>query len=181
MTKHGASLSRSAEATQLVRIPFGFESAINDLIWTSSVEEAVRGVETPTADMSLLDAFYFVAEDDARNAVMYACWAVEQAVEAEFTRAWQNQRKARRFRRGALSGHDLTAHIARDAKRLFSRSFQDEFPRNYENVSLLWQARNIVAHGGSRGAYELIAGMKTEELERIVRSARVAVRWLRTL
>jgi hypothetical protein len=176
--KNGAALSRSAEARQHVRIPFGFESGINDAIWTSCVEEAVRGVETAIAEMSVLDAFYFVAEDDQRNAIMYGCWALEQVVEAEFARLWPRHGHRQTFRRGVLTGHDATTHIDVDARKYFGRSFADEFPKNFEKLSLLWRARNVVAHGGSGGAYRAIITMGTEELEKVIRAVKVAVRWL---
>lgn len=179
--KHGGTLTPYANAAQRVRIPFGFESAINDPLWITCVEEAVGGLETPTAELSVLDAFYFVAEDDRRNAVMHGCWALEQAVESEFARLWYTKNKPGKFRRGFLRSRDASVHIDRCAERHFQRSFAREFPAKFQNIRHLWRARNVAAHGGTGGAYERVLNMTTEELEDLIRSVNVAVRWLQSL
>lgn len=179
--RDGATRSRAANAEEHMRIPFGFETGINDAVWTTSVEEAVRGLETSVAEISLLDAFYFVAAGDARSAVMYSAWALEQAVGTEFARIWRQAGKQRRFRRGYLNGNDATRHISVDADKHFGRSFNREFPRRFLKLRQIWRARDVAAHGGRGGAYREVAEMKTEQLEELVRAVKVALRWLRSL
>ena len=182
INKHGGSLALSANAEEHVRIPFGFESAINDHLWTTCVEEAVRGVETSVAELSLLDAFYFVAAEDTRNAIMHGCWALEQAVETEFTRLWRAQGRRKKLRGHDLTGLDATTHLSRDADRYFHRSFSREFPCGFRALRKMWRVRNDIAHGRwGQDTIGTATAVSNEDLEIMTRSARVALRWLRSL
>jgi hypothetical protein len=180
---NGAPIGSNPQGITHARIPFGFESGINNEIWMACIEAAVRGVETPMYEMSLLDAFYFVAASDLRSAVMQASSALEQAIESCCSLIWERNNLGK-FRRGCLTGRNVTVHLSRDLDRYLGRSFEHEFPHSFVLLRRLWRARGDVAHGRplqSSAASHSPDLIEDLECEQMVRAVRTALKWLQTL
>jgi hypothetical protein len=152
IAENGAAIGAEFSNRSYGRIPFGFETGISNPIWMNCVEAAVRELEVPLYEMSLLDAFYFVAANDIRTAVMHAAAALEQAISENFTRLWI-RKGPKKFRRGFLTGRTATVHISTDMDKYFARSFSREFPRAFEQLEKLWRVR---VGAGLAGVYTFL-------------------------
>lgn len=166
------------------RIPFGFEKPIDNTLWMRSAQDVGEEVETFPYEMSVLDAYYYLATSDFRSMVIHAAMGCEQATETVFARLWEARSKGQEFKRGRImKGYDLPTHLSRDLDRFMGKSFEREHPNEFAEIEKLWDARGRVAHGGkAQFIYNNI--LKTiDDLQgkTMLASVQKCINWLRQL
>jgi hypothetical protein len=157
---------------QEVHTGFGFELPVDLDVWRLSVEETIRGVETPAFATSLLDAYFHLASSAINQCIISAAIGCEQATEATFERVWVARNPTTPFKRSRLmQGWDLPKHLTRDLERLCKRSLSAERPADNIDIEELWRARGAAAHGGE-------ASVAKERAEEVLAAAQRLVNWL---
>lgn len=130
------------------RTPVGMEIAVTEGIWGESATLFEKGGAINAAEQLILDAYYHLSCGDIRKMVIDAASACEMSKDINLERLWMLSNENKKYSRGkVLKGYDICDHADIDARRIFGKSFKDEFPEDFLNIGFLWDARGNVSHG----------------------------------
>jgi hypothetical protein len=168
-----------------VRTLIGSERRVVSTIWTQAIEDMRNGNEPPFHEVLLLDAHYFHALGDLRQAVLLSDLACENLKEIIFKRLWCRQNPGKLYdeerRNKLLRNWDLPRHIDLKFKDHFRLSYKDLFPDHWQHINNLWTTRNNVAHGGPNQFGDPPIEVTPEICREFLRSAEHCVGWLNGL
>ena len=158
---------------------------LDQTLWKSCLADLGSATEVPVFDLLLLEAEYYVAVEDLRQAVLDADAACEHLKEVVFQRLWESRNSGKVYnekrRNDLLRNWDMPRQLDQKFKAHFGRSYKEEHPGEWSTVESLWQARNNVAHGASNEYGTPPTAVTSKTALQFVRAAGHCVRWLRGL
>lgn len=132
---------------------YGDEANLSDSIWKECLASAcLDNEQVPVYEMLLLEARYFLASGDIRQATLEASSAVDICKEIIFQRLWCANNPGKSYgdskRNKLLRNWDYPRHLDVKFSNHFRRSYRQENPQEWSEINYLYEARNNIAHGG---------------------------------
>lgn len=124
----------------------GIERTLDREIWQRVLNGLANRTTIPLSWDIFLDAIHFHAADDLRRCILDLGISNELLL-AETLAKWAPMRKVDQTKvNQVLGGNDYLRHLSR-AGKLWNRSFEEEYPTEFEWIKAIWIARGKLAHG----------------------------------
>jgi hypothetical protein len=166
---------------------------VGEEVWKQTLEDFSDGRSIPLNSLLMLDARYFKAIGDIRQATLNAAAGLENLKEATAERLWAVRNPGQAYTRsqrdklfkGAsapfIPAFSLPRHVDESFQAAFGRSYRLEHPAEWQGVNNLWNARNSVAHGDLPEFGSPPVEVTSHILSDMLRAAEHCAAWLSSL
>jgi hypothetical protein len=128
---------------------WGIENEVNNEIWIESIDSLLHEKEPIFHQMLFLDAIFYHYTNDIKLTLFHLAITCEQALDYYTFKKWEDLKKDKIYKKTRVfKGDNFISHIDKQSLKFFKHSYRIDHPSSFDLISLLWRARNNIAHGG---------------------------------